>query len=61
MEYSVEKTVDALGRVVIPKEMRNYYGITSNAKVRLIPMDEGILLVRPEASETFDNNDKSSV
>ena len=61
MEYSVEKTVDALGRVVIPKEMRNYYGITSNAKVRLIPIDEGILLVRPEASETFDNNDKSSV
>jgi AbrB family looped-hinge helix DNA binding protein len=61
MEYSVEKTVDALGRVVIPKEMRNYYGITSNAKVRLIPIDEGILLVRPEASETFDNNDKSFV
>lgn len=61
MEYSVEKTVDALGRVVIPKEMRNYYGITSNAKVRLIPIDEGILLVRPEASETFDNSDKSSV
>ena len=61
MEYSVEKTVDALGRVVIPKEMRNYYGITSNAKVRLIPIDQGILLVRPEASETFDNNDKSSV
>ena len=61
MEYSVEKTVDALGRVVIPKEMRNYYGIMSNAKVRLIPIDEGILLVRPEASETFDNNDKSSV
>ncbi len=46
MEFKVEKTLDGLGRVVLPKAMRDYYGLTSGDKVTLIPTKEGILIMK---------------
>ena len=44
MFFAVEKFIDNLGRIVVPKNMRDYYGILSNEKVILIPTNEGILM-----------------
>ena len=50
MEYGVEKMVDKLGRVVLPKNMRDYYGISLNEKIKLIPTDSGILIVKVKSN-----------
>ncbi|MBQ7386582.1 MAG: AbrB/MazE/SpoVT family DNA-binding domain-containing protein [Clostridia bacterium] len=54
MKYSMEKTIDSLGRIVIPKGMRDYYGISVNEKVKLIPSNEGILIMKSEPCESSD-------
>ena len=43
--FCVTKKFDALGRVVIPKEMREHYGFYEKASVRVIPQKEGVLLI----------------
>ena len=40
------KDVDSLGRIVIPKEFRELYGLT--ASVEILPTKSGILLRNPE-------------
>ena len=40
------KDVDSLGRIVIPKEFRELYGLT--ASVEILPTESGILLRNPE-------------
>lgn len=49
-EISVEmvRSVDLLGRVVIPKEFRNLYGIDCEDKLRIIAVKEGILLIKSD-------------
>ena len=47
MKYTVEKKIDSLGRIVLPKEMREYYGIALGDSLNLIPTEEGILIVKP--------------
>lgn len=47
MRYTVEKKIDNLGRIVLPKEMREYYGISLGDSLNLIPTEEGILIVKP--------------
>ena len=51
MKYSVQKTIDALGRIVLPKSIREYYGINLNDKLNLIPTDKGILITKAEKNE----------
>ena len=51
MNYSVQKTIDALGRIVLPKNMRDYYGINLNDKLNLIPTDNGILITKAESAK----------
>lgn len=46
MTYSIEKTLDSLGRIVLPKSMRDYYGISVNDKLYLIPTEQGILIAK---------------
>ena len=46
MKFSITKTIDNLGRIVIPKELRNYYGFSENQALRLIPTDAGVLIVK---------------
>ena len=40
------KDVDKLGRVVIPKPLRERYGLTE--KVEIITLEEGLLIRKPE-------------
>ena len=42
----INKEVDKLGRIVIPKEMRELFNITE--RVELVVTDEGILLRNPK-------------
>ena len=44
MRYTVEKKIDNLGRIVLPKGMREYYDISLNDTLNLIPTEEGYLL-----------------
>lgn len=46
MGFSVLKTIDKLGRIVIPKELRKYYGLSFYDEVELIPTPSGILLTK---------------
>ena len=52
MKYAVIKKIDNLARVVIPKEMRDYYGIKLNDCLKLVPTEEGILIVKASDDET---------
>ena len=47
MRYTVEKKIDNLGRIVLPKSLREYYGIELNDTLHLIPTEDGILIVKP--------------
>ena len=51
MNYSVEKTIDKLGRIVIPKNIREHYGISLEDKIKMIPTEQGILIVKSDASK----------
>ena len=42
----MEKKVDNLGRVTIPKELRDFYHL--DEKVKLIETEQGILLTNPQ-------------
>ena len=44
--YGINKEVDKLGRIVIPKEMRQLFNITE--RVELIVTKNGILLRNPK-------------
>lgn len=46
MKFTVKKRVDKLGRIVLPKSMRENYGIMLGEAVDLIACDEGILIVK---------------
>jgi transcriptional pleiotropic regulator of transition state genes len=40
----IVRTVDTLGRIVIPMEIRRTLGITGNSLVEIIPYDNGVLI-----------------
>ena len=40
-----KKKMDNLGRVVIPKDMREHYNLYPNELVQVIPTENGILLI----------------
>ena len=44
MKFEVVKKVDHLGRIVLPKSMREYYGIRLDSCIKFIPTEEGILI-----------------
>ena len=44
-EFVTTKKFDDLGRVVIPIDMRKYYGFENNATVQIITQENGILIV----------------
>ena len=45
----VEKRIDSLGRVVIPKPMRNSLGLSDGSKV-FVAYEDGTILIIPEKS-----------
>lgn len=48
--FVVKRKLDSLGRIVIPKEMRVYYGFKENDKLEIIPTDNGVLIKTKEIS-----------
>lgn len=42
-----QKKVDNLGRIVLPKDIRDSYLIGVNDNIEIIPTNEGILLRKP--------------
>ena len=53
--------VDKLGRIVIPKEYREFYHMDKNDNVCLIETTEGLLITNPKykvVEVTWDENDK---
>ena len=57
MKYSVEKTIDGLGRVVLPKNFRDYYGISLKDKIYLIPTVDGILIKKSDGREKSEHQE----
>jgi len=49
--YAVRRKTDKLGRLVIPHDMRELYGIEPNRDVTLIPQKNGILILPPNKEE----------
>jgi len=49
----METTLDELGRILLPKEVRDDFGLQPGAVLRIEEQDAGIFLV-PEARETQD-------
>jgi len=43
----MQKKVDNLGRIVLPKDIRDLYFIGENDNIEIIPTDEGILIRKP--------------
>ena len=37
--------VDTAGRIVIPKDLRERYGLTADREVRIVPLPDGISLI----------------
>ena len=54
MEFSEEKRIDNLGRIVVPKNMRQYFKMKLNSKVKLIATENGILITPCETSNCED-------
>ncbi|MBQ8689433.1 MAG: AbrB/MazE/SpoVT family DNA-binding domain-containing protein [Clostridia bacterium] len=46
MNFKVKKTLDRLARIVIPKNMRDYYGIDLGDELLLIATKDGILVTK---------------
>ena len=42
------RKVDDLGRIVIPKEIRNFYHIEANDEIEIVTTTNGIILRKPE-------------
>lgn len=55
MKEVVKRCVDELGRVVLPKGMREKYGINTADELEIIATEEGIFLKKTECEEKIEN------
>ena len=44
IDVPIKRCVDELGRIVLPRDMRNYYNIKSGDVLVVVATEEGILL-----------------
>ena len=56
MKYTLKRCVDKLGRIVLPKDMRDFYGIKNGDPLEIVATEEGILLkiLNEKAEESED-------
>ena len=47
MHFGIQKKVDALGRIVLPKEIRELYQIRDGDAVEIVSTENGILVKKP--------------
>ncbi len=52
-QYAVRRKTDKLGRLVIPHDMREMYGIAPHEEVTVLPQKNGILILPPEEKENI--------
>ena len=48
MKFEMRRKIDEFGRIVVPQDIRDYYGIGDGDTVVLIPIKEGIQVVKTE-------------
>ena len=46
MRFVIKREIDHAGRIVIPKEIRDYYGIEPYTELDIIPTEAGILITK---------------
>ncbi|MBE6588083.1 MAG: AbrB/MazE/SpoVT family DNA-binding domain-containing protein [Ruminococcaceae bacterium] len=42
--FGIQKKIDSLGRIVLPKEIREFYCMDENDTVEVVPTENGILI-----------------
>lgn len=47
MILGIQRRIDNLGRLVLPKELRELYGIKDGDFIEITPTDKGLLLKKP--------------
>ena len=50
MYFTIKRCVDGLGRIVLPKDMRDYYGIKTGDIVEFIATENDIFIKIPSES-----------
>jgi bifunctional DNA-binding transcriptional regulator/antitoxin component of YhaV-PrlF toxin-antitoxin module len=48
MNFEIKRKIDELGRLVLPIDLRRYYGIESGDTIILLPVREGIQIAKAE-------------
>lgn len=48
MNFELKRKIDNLGRIVIPVDLRTYYGITQGETLIVLPVREGIQIAKSE-------------
>ena len=52
MNIGIIRRADSLGRIVIPKELRDFFRLDRNEPVEIIATEQGILIRKPEYQVT---------
>ena len=52
MKFEIKRTVDPLGRIVIPKQMRTHYAIDTGNDVVIIPAEDGIFIKKAKKEKS---------
>ena len=48
MKFELKRKIDNLGRIVIPVDLRIYYGITQGETLIILPVRDGIQIAKSE-------------
>ena len=48
MKFEMKRKIDELGRIVLPIDLRRYYGIKSGDSIVLLPVREGIQVAKAD-------------
>ena len=57
--FVITKRFDNLGRVVIPKNIREHYGFENNCTVQIIPQKNGVLIISNNTEEKNNGKDNN--
>lgn len=57
MLLGIQKKIDALGRIVLPKELRELYDIKDGNTVEIVPTENGIIVKKPRYKLICINDD----
>lgn len=51
MKFAIIRCLDELGRIVLPKDMRNHYDMNSGDLLEIIAMENGILIKKKQEAK----------